>query len=221
MDRDGRRGIATASRSARSGGGTRPWYRFSVVVGAGCGGVHADQVKVGLSTGRGLGDHGLRQLLEDACGRPGSEAVVDGRPRPVLLRQIPPRAASTKPPHHRVELPPQVRDRTALTQGQVRIDQGPFLVGEVSARLRDGLPGRQTTTQAHPSDLNPVQALVEGDAVEGAGQGRSGGERRPVGLRRAVASAAAKMAAGIRHPSTRPGRATTQGSRWTRRSAHP
>ncbi|MEW1837665.1 hypothetical protein AB0392_06895 [Nonomuraea angiospora] len=34
------------------------------------------------------------------------------------------------------------RDRASLTQRQVRLDQGPLLVSEVSTRHGEGLPGR-------------------------------------------------------------------------------
>lgn len=47
-----------------------------------------------------------------------------------------------------------------VESGQVRLDQGPFLVSEVSTRHGDGLPASELKAQANPSDLNSVQALV-------------------------------------------------------------
>ena len=52
-------------------------------------GVDADQVEIGPPTGSGLGDHRLRQLLDDAGPRPRPELVVGGGPRPVLGGQGP------------------------------------------------------------------------------------------------------------------------------------
>lgn len=83
-----------------------PRWNFQAV-GAGHRGVHADQAQVRLPTGGCLHDHGVHQQLEDALPRPLHEAVVDGLPGTVLLC-VPPEAAGAEPPHHPLELLPQV-----------------------------------------------------------------------------------------------------------------
>src|SRR5512144_1726170 len=77
---------------------------------------------------------GVHQVLEDALGRPRPEPVVDGGPRTVLVGHVPPWAARAEPPHHRVELPPQIRDRAPLAHRQMGLDQGPLVVCEVTTR---------------------------------------------------------------------------------------
>lgn len=72
-----------------------------------------------------------------------------------VAKSTPPRAAGRKPPHHCIELPPQVRNRTCGTQRRVRVDQGSFLVGTVSTRDGDGLPGSRHNRGREPQQTGP------------------------------------------------------------------
>lgn len=111
-----------------------------VVMRAGNGRVHADQAEIDVVAGRRLGGHRFHEGREDFVTRPPPEAVIDRRPGAVALRHIPPGAAGTEPPHHRVEGAAQVRDRSARPQRQVRLDQLPFGFGQITTIHATGLP---------------------------------------------------------------------------------
>jgi hypothetical protein len=74
-----------------------------VVMRACNGRLHADQAEIDVVAGRRLGDHRFHEALEDLVTRPHPEPVVDRRPGAVALRHMPPGAAGSEPPHHRVE----------------------------------------------------------------------------------------------------------------------
>lgn len=104
-----------------------------VVMGAGGGGVHADQGQIRPPLAGCLGDHAFRQCGEDAGIPSDPEAAVDRRPRTELTWRLPP-LAGAQPPDHPLELLPQPRGvRAVFTSRQERIDQLPLLVGELPA----------------------------------------------------------------------------------------
>ncbi|ELP65801.1 hypothetical protein STRTUCAR8_01974 [Streptomyces turgidiscabies Car8] len=111
-----------------------------VVMRAGNGRVHADQAEIDVVAGRRLGDHRFHEGLEDFVTRPRPEPVIDRRPGAVALRHIPPGAAGTEPPHHRVEVAAQVRNRSERPQRQVRLDQLPLGIGQITTSHATGLP---------------------------------------------------------------------------------
>lgn len=106
----------------------------SVVVRPCCRRVHAAQAQVRLALGSGLGNHRLHQVLEDSLCRPDPEAVVRTLPGPELAGKVAPGAARAEPPHHRVEVFPQVGDGSACGDRKVGLIQGPLRVGEIASR---------------------------------------------------------------------------------------
>lgn len=101
--------------------------------------------------------------------------VVDGGPRAVPGGQIPPWAAGAKAPHHGVELPSQIRDRTPLAQQQVGFGQDPFIGGEVTTRhtlcSTRARPCRAVQANPRPRDLNSEQVLSSLGRLGGSSPG--------------------------------------------------
>lgn len=118
-------------------------------------GIHADQVEIDLLAGRRLGDHPLHQRPEGPGRCPALERAVDGRPGAVLLRNVPPGAPGPEPPHHGVELPPQVRDRATLAHRQERLDQLPLGIREITTRHPRQLPGPDHRQRRIPETNDP------------------------------------------------------------------